>query len=168
MHTNFFLQVLTITLILFLQSLLSSPPFTFAQSCRTSDECIGVTLSTGLTCPGGGALSNVASTYNRCDCIGGICVKQPDGLRGDLIRPGSLGTIASRLYLILIIPIGTVGFLFFLVSGYQFLMSKGDPKALEAAKARLTYAVLGLIIIFMAGAITNLIFNRFELFRPIE
>jgi hypothetical protein len=162
MHTNFFLQVLTITLILFLQSLLSSPPFTFAQSCRTSEQCIGVTLSDGLTCPA------IGSTYNPCDCIGGICVKQPDGLRGDLIRPGSLGTIASRLYLILIIPIGTVGFLFFLVSGYQFLMSKGDPKALEAAKARLTYAVLGLIIIFMAGAITNLIFNRLDLFRPIE
>lgn len=162
MRTSFILQIFTTTLILFSQTLFFSPSLTHAQSCRTSNDCIGVTLTTGLTCPA------IGPTYNRCDCIGGLCVKQPDGLRGDFVGPSSLGTIVSRIYLILIIPIGTVGFLFFLVSGYQFLMSKGDPKALEAAKARLTYAVLGLIIIFMATAITTLAFNRFSLFTPIE
>lgn len=165
MRTNFILQIFTTTLILFSQTLFFSPSVTHAQSCRTSADCMSITT---LQCSQPNQQIPGGPPINVCECIGAICVRNIPGIETSFTESNALAAIVSRLYLILIIPLGTVGFLFFLVSGYQFLMSKGDPKALEAAKARLTYAVLGLVIIFMATAITTLVFNRFSLFTPIE
>lgn len=87
---------------------------------------------------------------------------------GNVNEPGAgiLGFWISRT-LIFILPIaGMVGFLFFLWSGIQFLTSKGDPKALEIAKARLTYAVLGLIVIFLSYSITVFLTDSFGIGAP--
>lgn len=49
-------------------------------------------------------------------------------------------------------------FLFYLVtSGIAMMTSKGDPKSLEAAKARLTQALIGFIIIFTAYWIVQIV-----------
>ncbi len=51
-----------------------------------------------------------------------------------------------------------VALLFYLIaSGLSMMTSRGDPKALEAAKARLTYAVYGFIIVFTAYWIVQII-----------
>lgn len=46
---------------------------------------------------------------------------------------------------------------FILWSGIQWITSGGDKQALEKARARLTYAIVGLIIVFLAFFIVNLI-----------
>lgn len=48
--------------------------------------------------------------------------------------------------------------LFYLItSGLSMMTSRGDPKALEGAKARLTYAVYGFIIVFTAYWIVQIV-----------
>jgi hypothetical protein len=44
-----------------------------------------------------------------------------------------------------------IALIFYIVfSGYAFMTSKGDPRAVEAAKTQLTYGITGFIIIFVA------------------
>lgn len=56
----------------------------------------------------------------------------------------------ERLVYAVIAFIGIVFFVMMIVSGYTFLFSSGDPKKLEQAKASLSKAVLGMIIIACA------------------
>jgi hypothetical protein len=106
--------------------------------------------------------SDSACSANQ-KCIGGYCVETPAGLKPELSGPGALANIISRAFSYILALMGGVGFLFILWSGIQFLTSKGDPKALQAAQARLTYAIVGLIVIFLAYSITQVVTTLFGL-----
>jgi hypothetical protein len=41
-------------------------------------------------------------------------------------------------------------FVYLIWGGYRWLISAGDPKAVQAAKAHITWAVAGMIIIFIS------------------
>lgn len=45
----------------------------------------------------------------------------------------------------------------FLIGGFKYLTSGGDPKALEGAKGTLTHAILGLIVLVFAFLILVII-----------
>ncbi len=58
------------------------------------------------------------------------------------------------------IILGIAGITFFILllsSGFKFITSGGDPKALEGAKKTLTYAIGGLIVIILSYLILLLI-----------
>jgi len=52
---------------------------------------------------------------------------------------------------------GLFFFFTFLVAGIQWISAGGDPKALQAARGRMTNAVIGLIIVVAAFAITRIV-----------
>lgn len=52
---------------------------------------------------------------------------------------------------------GLAVFVMFLVGGFRYLTSMGDPKGTEAAKNTLTYAVVGLVLIIGAWFILQFI-----------
>ncbi len=52
---------------------------------------------------------------------------------------------------------GLTAVFFIIFAGFKFLTSGGDPKQVEGAKKTLTYAIAGLIIVFLAFAIIKLI-----------
>lgn len=52
---------------------------------------------------------------------------------------------------------GIVLFIMFVVGGFRYLTSGGDPKAIEAAKGTLTQAIVGLVILVLAFLILKLI-----------
>src|ERR1035437_2852414 len=52
---------------------------------------------------------------------------------------------------------GTVAVFFIIFAGFKFLTSGGDPKQVEGARKTLTYAIAGLIVVFLAFAIIKLI-----------
>ena len=52
---------------------------------------------------------------------------------------------------------GITFFVLFLSSGFKFITSGGDPKALEGAKKTLTFAIGGLILIIVSYLILLLI-----------
>jgi hypothetical protein len=58
--------------------------------------------------------------------------------------------------------IATVIFLFMLIFGaIQWIASGGDKQALEAARGRVTNAIIGIVILFALFAIVNLISHFF-------
>jgi hypothetical protein len=120
-----------------------------AQNCTTSADC---TAPTHPQCAG-----------TTCSCIATYCVAQPSGLITDFTKPEALGFAVTRLFAFTLPVVGILGFLYFLWAGFQFLTSQGNPKALDAAKARLTYATIGMIIVFLAYLLTQFFLNLFGL-----
>lgn len=68
-----------------------------------------------------------------------------------------LEAIFDNVISIALLFAGTVLFLMFLVGGFRFITSGGDPKALEAAKGTLTHAVIGLVVLILAFVILKLV-----------
>lgn len=63
-----------------------------------------------------------------------------------------------------IFPIAGVLLLFYLVwGGFDYLTSMGDAKKAEAAKGKLTNAIIGFLIIFFAYWIVQILDNVFRL-----
>ncbi len=68
----------------------------------------------------------------------------------DQTRFESLGSVITAALTYLLPLAGLLLFLFLVFSGFQLLLSAGEPKKIEAAKARLTYAVLGFFLLLVS------------------
>lgn len=86
--------------------------------------------------------------------------------------PGGIPTISNTQPLSHIIWTGINVFLVFLVllslfyliwGGYNWIQSAGDPKHLEGARNKIVFAILGLILGFVAIVIVNTFTNIFGL-----
>ncbi len=66
---------------------------------------------------------------------------------------------------------GIAGFalaVFIVLSGYSIMTSKGDERALAAAKAKLTYAITGFIIVFASYWIVRIVGRILNIQRIID
>lgn len=93
-------------------------------------------------------------------------IKNPDLFTGPdgTITLGSIITVLLKyLY-----PIaGFILFVYIIIAGFQWLSSAGDPKKIESARQRLTYAILGFILLIASpwvARIVQLIFSPNEPF----
>jgi len=57
----------------------------------------------------------------------------------------------------LVLFVGLIALVMFIIGGYKFMNSSGDPKKLESAKHNFTYGLLGLSIVLLAFLIVNII-----------
>jgi len=70
--------------------------------------------------------------------------------------PVSIGSIITNAYQF-ILPIGGIALLvMIIIAGFSLLTSAGDAKKMEQGKQRLTYAVIGFIVVFIAYWLTQL------------
>ena len=65
----------------------------------------------------------------------------------------AIGRIVNPLFLILV-AISTV---FIIYAAYTFVTSGGDPGKTETARATLIYAIIGIIVAFLALALYNIL-----------
>lgn len=77
------------------------------------------------------------------------------------IKGGEFSTILQTAYSLAII-IGILFCLYVLVmSGRQYMMSGGDKQKMETVRHRISYAIIGLIIIFLSYFIISVLTNFF-------
>lgn len=60
------------------------------------------------------------------------------------------GNILAQVVNSLLLWGGAVALLFIIIGGFRFIISMGNPEGVEKARHTVLYAVLGLIIIFVA------------------
>jgi hypothetical protein len=70
---------------------------------------------------------------------------------------GTLGDVVSALLLYIIPFAGLAMLLYLLYGGYQYLLSRGDPKAMQQAQGAITTALIGFILVFAAYWIVQII-----------
>lgn len=80
------------------------------------------------------------------------------------INAGPFGQNIIQVALNLLFILAVVLAIFFIIwSGIQWIISAGDKQKLQAAKSRLTFAIVGLVIVFLALLTVNLIGSLFNI-----
>lgn len=69
----------------------------------------------------------------------------------------SIGSLLSTFASALILIAGIAAFIFITLGGIQYLTSGGDKAAAQAARERITYAIMGLAIVASAVAINQVL-----------
>jgi TRAP-type C4-dicarboxylate transport system permease small subunit len=111
----------------------------------------------GVVATAGTALANQAdcSISNSANPIGaGAACAQANGTRDDLFAQGGLFQTAAN---VLIFLVGAVAVLFLIIGGLRYVISNGDPKAVEAAKNTILYAIVGVIVAVLSFAAVNFV-----------
>ncbi len=84
----------------------------------------------------------------------------PSGLKGDFTN---LASFISPLVNIAFYIGAFLAFYFLVWGGFAYIMAQGDKEGLGKAKARITYAIIGLFIVFLSYFIARF---AFEIFPP--
>lgn len=69
----------------------------------------------------------------------------------------AIQTLFTNVISVIVALAGVALFIMFVMSGFTFLFSGGDPKKLEQARGTLTNAIVGLVVIVAAYLILRLI-----------
>ncbi len=123
--------------------------------------CKLITSTEGVAVPGG----NPTSETNFTEIFGKI--QAPSQLSGLGIGSAGLSSFLSRILTILY-SVAAVAFVFMVVySAVQLILSGGDKEKIGQARSRLTYAIIGLILLALAFVIIRVIgtLTGFSLFR---
>lgn len=80
--------------------------------------------------------------------------QQPTGTGGDLFS--IFQTIAN----ILLILIGAVAVIMLIIGGFRYVTSAGDSSAIEGAKNTILYAIIGIVVAFLAYAAVDFLIDQ--------
>ncbi|OGY21509.1 MAG: hypothetical protein A2126_04220 [Candidatus Woykebacteria bacterium GWB1_45_5] len=82
----------------------------------------------------------------------------------------TIGTILTALLTPVFTIAAMVAFLFLLWGGLRYMLARGDPKAVDAARSTVTNAIIGLLIILFAATIFYIVGQTFKLwiFTPLS
>ncbi len=97
-------------------------------------------------------LSLIASLFLRFQSLA-LTIEQP----GQWVRYTDAGEIISNLVALILIISALAFFIMLVIGGVQWIVSGGDKAGTEQARGRITAALIGLIIVFSAWAITKLL-----------
>ena len=75
------------------------------------------------------------------------------------VKIGNLGTLISALVGTLLIISALLAFFYLILGGIQWITSGGDKAGMEAARNKITHAIVGLVIVGAAWAIMILVQN---------
>lgn len=81
---------------------------------------------------------------------------QPQGFGKELTTLTVPGIVSGAISLVMLV-VALVFFFILIWGGLKWVMSEGDQKAVESARAQITNALIGLAIVFAAFAIMKLI-----------
>jgi len=73
----------------------------------------------------------------------------------------SFGAFLLRIQNWLLGTVGALALLFIVYGGFLYVTSSGNKERIETAKKTLTYAILGLVLVVLAGLILNIITGNF-------
>lgn len=83
-----------------------------------------------------------------------IEINKPDSIQID-----NIGTLISAVVGTLLIVAALLAFFYLILGGIQWITSGGDKAGMEAARNKITHAIVGLVIVGAAWAIMLLVQN---------
>jgi hypothetical protein len=104
---------------------------------------------------GGGGSGGFLPTTDWGACVQDVT--NPDGTISKVATLGCIPIVLKNVISGLLLFAAVVAIIIVIISGYKFIMSRGDQKQVQGAKVSLTYAILGLIIILLSFFIINII-----------
>ncbi|TAL14691.1 hypothetical protein EPN95_02195 [Patescibacteria group bacterium] len=83
---------------------------------------------------------------------GGAACSQPTGTSGSLFGSDSIFT---KIVNILLFIIGAVAVIMLIIGGIRYTLSAGKESEVTAAKNTILYAIIGIVVAFLAYAVVN-------------
>lgn len=77
--------------------------------------------------------------------------------------PANIGEVIGNTLPYIFGAAGIALLIYLVLGGFQLMTSKGDPKAMEGAKGKITNALIGFIIVIFAFVIVNLLGQVLEI-----
>ena len=109
-----------------------------------------------------GAPLLAAPSVGAVDVFGGC---KNSGVSCSAVKQNNLDTksdnIVLRVMRIVLMALGAISVLMIVIGGIKFATSQGDSSAVTSAKNTVLYAVIGLVVALMAGAIVGFVTGRF-------
>jgi len=88
--------------------------------------------------------------------INGTPISAPNGIPTGGFDTNGTNIIQFALTLLFIFAV-ILALIFAIYSGIQWTMSGGDKQKIQQARLRITFAIVGLIVVFLAFLIVNLV-----------
>jgi hypothetical protein len=73
------------------------------------------------------------------------------------IQDITIGDLVSIILNYILVPAGLAVLIFVVLGAYQIMVSSGDPKQMAAGREKITYAIIGFVVMFAAYWITRLV-----------
>ena len=93
-----------------------------------------------------------------------------------LVGKGGLSALVGAILKTLIIGAGVYALFNFVLAGYDYISSSGDPKGIQAATSRITQSIIGLVVaagaFLIAGLVGQIVFGnpnyilQIQIFKP--
>ncbi len=116
---------------------------------------IGLALALVLALP---ALASAVNPYEE------VCAGKGSGsvVCGAPTNDPIAGTngVISRIVNILSVVVGVVSVIFIIMGGIKYITSNGDSSAVSTAKSTIIYALIGLLVAFMAQPLIRFVLTR--------
>lgn len=94
--------------------------------------------------------------------IDGTPIPVPDSVRHTIVNPGLFGeNILQRIVIVTLIAGCTFALITIIIAGIQWTSSEGDKEKLSKARSKLTYSIIGLLVMFFAFFVINIIGGLF-------
>lgn len=58
--------------------------------------------------------------------------------------------------------VGVVAVLFLIIGGFQYIVSAGNPEAIEKAKNTILYAIIGIVVCLLSYAVVSFIIAQLQ------
>lgn len=92
------------------------------------------------------------SVCNGVVAAGGACTESGAGT--------TVNDIIATVVDVLSVIVGVVAVIMIIVGGFKYITSSGDSSNIQSAKNTIMYAIVGLVIVAMAQAITGFVLDR--------
>jgi hypothetical protein len=108
-------------------------------------------LSTLVLAP---VMTTVSAVCDETDLSlsGGVGCAQPTGTSGQLFGENSIFTTVVNILLFIV---GIIAVIMLILGGIRYTLSGGESKAVTDAKNTILYAIIGLVVAFLAYAVVN-------------
>lgn len=90
--------------------------------------------------------------------VNGTSIPAPSGIPNGGFDTSGVGIIQVALSLLFVLA-GVLAIIFIIVGGIQWITSGGDKQKIQQARLRITFAVVGLIVTFLAFFIIKIVFG---------
>lgn len=90
---------------------------------------------------------------------GGVLAAKPDGRAGESSLFTGDGSIFNLIVNLLLFLIGAISVVMLIIGGIRYTISAGDSGNITAAKNTILYAIVGLIVAFLAYAIVRFVLS---------
>lgn len=84
--------------------------------------------------------------------------------KAGITPPSDIGSLITDVFQKYIFYAAGIALLIYLIlGGFQLMLSRGDPKAIEAGKGKVTNAIIGFVIVFASYFIVSILGRVFNL-----